>query len=71
MKYVGLILAALAVIGWLVSLGLMANYFYRKGSKPGGGFFFIVYMFAGALSFLGMEALIVLIDYLTEFGTLF
>ncbi len=70
MKYLGLLLAALVLIGWLVSLGVMANYFFKKSLRPGGGFFFIVYMFAGAFTFLGAELLIIFINYLTGFAVL-
>lgn len=70
MKYVGLILVALVVVGWFVLLGFMVNYFFKKASRPGGGFFSLVYMFAGAFSFLAAEVLIVLISYFTGFETL-
>lgn len=72
MKHFGLFLSVVVIIGWFVSLGMMANYFQKKALSlgPGGGFLFIVYMFAVALSFLFAELLVVLIDYFTNFGSL-
>jgi len=69
-EYIGLFLAGFVLIGGFIYLGVMANHFQNKSMRPGGGIFFIVYLFASAFLFLGIEALIVLINYFTGFAVL-